>query len=88
MADNTDRQMTPFVCATQAADVRSNGLGSLAILPDYIINVVLLRLGEEADLARLCCVSRVLRVLASEEPVWYHVVFFAHDGPIVYLVCW
>ena len=70
----------------EACAVRITSLGDLAKLPDYLINVVLLHLENEAQLARVACVSRVLRVLACEEPLWLSFSFRNHDGRITYLV--
>ncbi len=65
--------------------VRDVGLGALSILPDHVISYVTFLLDVE-DAARLACVSRVLRVFASEEPLWLGLCLKIHDGPIEYKV--
>ncbi len=53
------------------AAVRRDGFGSLAALPDHLLNMVLLHLNDDAAaLAALGCTSKAMRVLACEEPLW------------------
>lgn len=65
--------------------VRDMGLGALSVLPDHVISYVTFLLDVE-DAARLACVSRVLRVFASEEPLWLALCLRIHEGPIEYKV--
>ncbi|KAG2440826.1 hypothetical protein HXX76_003681 [Chlamydomonas incerta] len=51
------------------AKLRSDGLGSLSVLPDHLLSYIMYLLDLE-DLVRLGCVSRLLRVLGCEEPLW------------------
>ena len=67
-------------------DIRSLSLGDLAALPDFLVNNVLLFLTDEADLVRLGSVSRVLRVLCSEEMIWSHFCLTGHAGPLSFKV--
>lgn len=67
-------------------EVRRLSLGALFVLPDYLLNLILLHLETEDDLARLACTSRVLRVLCYEEPLWIWFCFKNHDGRISFQV--
>lgn len=67
-------------------DIRSLSLGDFAALPDFLINNVLLFLADEADLVSLGSVSRVMRVLCSEEAIWSHFCLTGHTGQLSFMV--
>ena len=70
-------------------EVRARSLGSIHVLPDELINMILLFLADEADLVRLSSCSRVLHVLCCEEAIWAHFCLIkAHpaDPPLKFLV--
>jgi hypothetical protein len=66
-------------------EVRSAGLGSLAVLPDPILSLLCFYL----DIKSLCCFaccSKLARIYAYEEPLWQHHALDGHDGPVQYKV--
>lgn len=66
---------------------RSQGLGRLSILPDYLISYITFGLDIESVLV-LSCASRVCRVFASEEPLWMHLAMQQYRGKLSYKGSW
>lgn len=69
---------------------RENGFGKLAVLPDYLLSIIVMSksLGIES-LATLCCCSRAMTVFCSEEILWQqHCLRLEHadSKPIVFQV--
>lgn len=80
------RSQVPDAMATM--DRRPLALGSLAVLPDDILEGVLLRL-DARDLSCLASVSSVLYILCREEPLWMHVCLEQHaESLLVYEESW
>ena len=67
-------------------NVRINGLGHLASLPDHLISLLLIRLDEHA-VSTLACCSRLLRTLCAEEALWMFLCLQEHgQGRLAYQV--
>ncbi len=68
----------------QAARLASLG-PYLSVLPDALISVITFYLDPRA-VARLQATSKLLRVFACEEPLWYHFATTSYDGQLLYKV--
>lgn len=77
--------MAEDTAAEADARLRRDGLGDLSVLPDHLISYITFCL-ELEDVVRLACTSRLLRVFATEEPLWLGLCLRAQDGPIQFKV--
>lgn len=65
------------------AKLREEGLGSLGVLPDHLLSYIMYLLDVE-DMVRVSCVSRLLRVLGCEEPLWLALSLKLQNGLVEY----
>jgi hypothetical protein len=66
-------------------DARAKGLGSLAVLPDELLDH-LLREQDARTLGRLSCVSKVFNIFCTEEPLWLELHLARCKQPFEYKV--
>ena len=71
-----------------AREPRAAGLGALAALPDELLVALLEGLEDPAALAALAATSRLLRVLAAEEPLWLRLHLQRCRLPFTYRGSW
>ncbi|CAM8942940.1 unnamed protein product [Rhodiola kirilowii] len=68
-------------------DRRLDALGSLRVLPDEIVCVILDRLTIR-DVGRLACVSSVMYIFCNEEPLWMNLCLKIARGQLQYKGSW
>lgn len=68
-------------------DRRPDALGSLQVLPDEIICLILEALSPR-DVAKLATLSSVLYVFCNEEPLWMKFCLNNFEGPLQYKGSW
>ena len=71
-----------------ACDARSVGLGTLAALPDDLIQELLLPSLDVRGLLALSQASRLCRLLCQEEPLWLVLHLQRCRRPFCYRVGW